>query len=96
MTIANVHEAKTQLSKLIDAALRGEEVIIAKAGKPAVRLVPLKPAPDEKPMTPGEKFMRAASAWKGKWNVTEEEWAESDRYVLEIFEESLNKDELDP
>jgi antitoxin (DNA-binding transcriptional repressor) of toxin-antitoxin stability system len=34
----NVHEAKTQLSKLIEAALRGEEVTIARAGKPAVRL----------------------------------------------------------
>lgn len=35
----NVHEAKTQLSKLIEAALRGEEVIIARDSKPAVRLV---------------------------------------------------------
>ena len=34
----NVHEAKSQLSKLIEAALRGEEVIIARDGKPAVRL----------------------------------------------------------
>ncbi len=36
-----VHAAKTQLSKLIDAALRGEEVVIAKGTKPVVRLVPL-------------------------------------------------------
>lgn len=35
----NVHEAKTQLSKLIEAALKGEEVVIARDGKPAVRLV---------------------------------------------------------
>lgn len=41
----NVHEAKTQLSKLIEAALRGEEVIIARDGKPAVRMEPL---PQEK------------------------------------------------
>ena len=34
-----VHTAKSQLSKLIDAALTGEEVIIAKGSKPAVRLV---------------------------------------------------------
>ena len=93
MTIANVHEAKTQLSKLIDAALRGEEVIIAKAGKPAVRLVPVERAPDEKPMTPGEKFMRGVSVLKGKWpQMSEEDWAESDRYILEIFDESLNKE----
>jgi antitoxin (DNA-binding transcriptional repressor) of toxin-antitoxin stability system len=34
----NVHEAKTQLSKLIEAALRGEDVIIARNGKPVVRM----------------------------------------------------------
>ena len=35
----NVHTAKTQLSRLIDAALAGEEVIIAKGSRPVVRLV---------------------------------------------------------
>ena len=42
MTTVNVHEAKTQLSRLIEAAEAGEEVIIARAGKPVVRLMPLK------------------------------------------------------
>ena len=37
----NVHEAKSQLSKLIEATLRGEEVIIARGDKPVVRLVPV-------------------------------------------------------
>jgi prevent-host-death family protein len=37
----NMHEAKSKLSQLVEAALNGEEVIIAKAGKPAVRLVPV-------------------------------------------------------
>jgi prevent-host-death family protein len=37
----SVHAAKSQLSKLIDAALRGEEVIIAKGSRPVVRLMPL-------------------------------------------------------
>ncbi len=41
MTLVTVHAAKTQLSRLIDAALRGEEVIIAKGSKPVVRLVPI-------------------------------------------------------
>ena len=42
----NIHEAKTQLSRLIEQALRGEEVIIAKAGHPVVRLIPIqKPKP---------------------------------------------------
>jgi prevent-host-death family protein len=38
----NIHEAKTNFSKLIDAAMLGEEVIIAKAGKPVVKLTALK------------------------------------------------------
>ncbi|MEO8096455.1 MAG: type II toxin-antitoxin system prevent-host-death family antitoxin [Acidobacteriota bacterium] len=37
----NIHEAKTQLSKLIERALAGEEVTIAKAGKPLVKLIPI-------------------------------------------------------
>ncbi|MGL5011948.1 MAG: type II toxin-antitoxin system Phd/YefM family antitoxin [Paracoccaceae bacterium] len=37
----NIHEAKTQLSKLIEAAQRGEDVIIARAGKPVVKMVAL-------------------------------------------------------
>lgn len=36
-----VHTAKSQLSKLIEAALRGEEVVIARGSKPVVRLVPV-------------------------------------------------------
>lgn len=37
----NMHEAKTHLSRLVERAVEGEEVIIAKAGKPLVRLVPV-------------------------------------------------------
>ena len=40
MTIVNIHHAKTHLSKLIEAVLNGEEVVIAKAGEPKVKLVP--------------------------------------------------------
>ena len=43
MLQVNIHEAKTQLSKLIDRACRGEEVVIAKAGKPIVRLTAVEP-----------------------------------------------------
>jgi prevent-host-death family protein len=43
MPTVNVHAAKSQLSRLLDAAVSGEEVIIAKAGKPMVRLVPIEP-----------------------------------------------------
>ena len=41
----NVHEAKTQFSRLLEQAHAGQEIILAKAGKPYARLVPL--APDE-------------------------------------------------
>ena len=37
----NVHEAKTHLSRLLDRVRAGDEIIIAKAGKPVARLVPL-------------------------------------------------------
>jgi prevent-host-death family protein len=41
--IVNIHAAKTNLSKLIQAAEAGEEVIVARNGKPAVRLTPVGP-----------------------------------------------------
>ena len=41
--LVNMHEAKSQLSKLIAAAEAGDDVVIARKGKPAVRLVPVKP-----------------------------------------------------
>jgi prevent-host-death family protein len=41
MIQVNIHTAKTQLSKLIEAALAGEEVVIAKGSQPVVRLVPI-------------------------------------------------------
>jgi len=37
----NMHEAKSQLSRLVEQALAGEDIIIAKAGKPMVKLVPV-------------------------------------------------------
>jgi prevent-host-death family protein len=41
MATVNLHAAKTRLSRLVDQAVAGEDVVIAKAGKPMVRLVPL-------------------------------------------------------
>jgi prevent-host-death family protein len=45
----NVHEAKTHLSRLLDDVEAGEEVILARSGKPCARLVPLD-APGERPL----------------------------------------------
>jgi prevent-host-death family protein len=41
----NVHDAKTHLSKLLERVAQGEEVVIAKAGKPVARLVAIRPNP---------------------------------------------------
>jgi len=51
MTIVNMHEAKSQLSSLVEKALAGEEVIIGKAGKPLVKLIPI--IKNESPRVPG-------------------------------------------
>ncbi|MEM8723321.1 MAG: type II toxin-antitoxin system prevent-host-death family antitoxin [Cyanobacteria bacterium P01_G01_bin.39] len=56
MKISNIHQAKSQLSKLIESALAGEEIVIAKAGKPLVRLIPYQE--DKQPRNPG--------GWEGK------------------------------
>ena len=47
MVTVNIHEAKTQLSKLVDQAVKGEAFVIAKAGKPLVKVAAL-----EAPATP--------------------------------------------
>jgi len=48
MSQVNIHEAKTHLSRLVKEAAKGKEIIIAIAGKPAARLVPLEAAPTKK------------------------------------------------
>lgn len=44
----NIHEAKTHLSRLVEQAAAGNEIVIAKAGRPMARLVPLEAAPKPK------------------------------------------------
>jgi prevent-host-death family protein len=44
----NIHEAKTHLSRLLDRVSQGEEVVIAKAGKPVARLVPINERPERR------------------------------------------------
>ena len=41
MAVFNIHESKTHFSRLIERVLNGEEIIIAKAGKPVARIVPI-------------------------------------------------------
>jgi prevent-host-death family protein len=62
MTITNIHEAKSQLSRLIEQALAGEEVIISKAGKPLVKLIPYEQ--NTQPRRPG--------SWRGQVTIAED------------------------
>jgi prevent-host-death family protein len=50
VTTVNVHHAKTHLSRLLERVVAGEEVVIARAGRPVARLVPIHP---EEPRRPG-------------------------------------------
>ncbi len=56
MKITNIHEAKTHLSRLVQRAADGEEIIIGKAGKAMAKLVPYRPC--DEPRIPGQ--------WRGK------------------------------
>lgn len=44
MAKVNIHDAKTNLSRLIEKVVKGDEVVISKAGAPVAKLVPIKPA----------------------------------------------------
>lgn len=48
MQAVNIHEAKTQLSRLVDRAAAGEAIVIARAGKPVARLVALAARPERR------------------------------------------------
>lgn len=59
--VVNFYEAKTQLSRLMDQAHAGREIILAKGGKPYARLVPL--APSTGPRLPGRLAGRVDDAF---------------------------------
>lgn len=59
MSTVNIHEAKTHLSRLLERVAAGEEIVIAKAGKPLARLVPLEEAPRRRPL----------GIWEGKIRI---------------------------
>jgi prevent-host-death family protein len=44
MTTINIHAAKTHLSRLVEEAAQGKEIVIARAGRPIAKLVPVKPS----------------------------------------------------
>ncbi|PCE22870.1 antitoxin [Paraburkholderia acidicola] len=76
MRTVNIHEAKTQFSRLVDAAASGEEIIIAKAGIPAARLVPMAEV----------KVARRFGGLKGKVRIAEDFDAPLPDDVIAAFE----------
>lgn len=75
----NMHEAKSQLSKLVQAALDGEEVIIARNGAPVVRITKFIPA----------KIKRKPGAWEGKlWLADDWDSPETNRMINEKLQNS--------
>ena len=79
MRQVNIHEAKTHLSRLVDEASRGEEIVIARAGKPVARLVALAATPE--PRRPG--------LLKGKIRIADDFDAPLPEEVLASFESDL-------
>jgi prevent-host-death family protein len=77
MEMVNIHAAKTQLSRLVDAAAAGKEIVIARAGKPVARLVPLS-GPTAKPR-------RVLGAMAGRLHVPADFDAPLPKDVLDSF-----------
>lgn len=76
MLTINIHEAKTHLSRFIEKAAAGEEIIIAKAGKPIAKLVPLHSLPSP----------RILGMFKGQLNVPEDFDAALPKDVAMLFQ----------
>lgn len=63
MAQIGMHEAKTKLSQLVERAESGEDIVIARNGKPAVRLVPVAHA---------SSLVSIRGAWKGQVRIAED------------------------
>ena len=77
MRIINVHAAKTHLSRLLEDAAAGEEIVIAKAGKPIAKLVPVSPA------KPGKRRLGILG---GRINLPDDFDAPLPQEILDAFE----------
>ena len=73
--IVNIHHAKTHLSRLIERVETGEEVVIARAGRPVARLVPYRV----------RKSPRSPGLWRGRVRIAPD-FDATDDAVLDAFE----------
>jgi prevent-host-death family protein len=76
MRTVNIHAAKTHLSRLVEDAAAGEEIIIAKSGKPIARLCPLAAQPGK----------RQLGALEGKLRIPDDFDAPLPDWLLDAFE----------
>ena len=76
MNQINIHQAKTQLSRLLERVAGGEEIIIAKAGKPVARLIPYAP----------KSPLRRPGAMRGKIRIKKNFDAPLPKAILASFE----------
>lgn len=74
LQLTNIYQAKTNLSQLVNQALAGEDVVIAKAGKPVVKLVPY--VTEKKPRTFGK--------FKGQITIADD-FDEEDEEINKLF-----------
>jgi prevent-host-death family protein len=72
----SLYQAKTQLSRLVDRAAEGEEIVISKSGRPRARLVPLEDT----------RTLRVPGRGKGKWRVGKDFDAPLPDAVIRDFE----------
>ena len=73
--VVNMHQAKSSLSRLVQRALEGEEIVIARNGEPLVKLVPV----------PKERKPRVPGRYKGKvWMAPDFEFTDAE--IEELFE----------
>jgi prevent-host-death family protein len=70
-----MHEAKTTLSRLVEQAIRGDEIVVSKSGRPLVRLVPI-----ERP-----KKARRPGRWKGRISIARD-FDALPKEILDAFE----------
>ena len=75
MKLINIHEAKTQLSRIIERVLAGESIVIAKSGTPLVQLTPFK----------GKKLKRQPGTMKGRAAIDEKFFEPLDPEFLKHF-----------
>ena len=74
MKVVNIHEAKTHLSRLVDLVAEGEDVTIARAGKPVAKLVAYRAA-----------VQRRSGVWRGQVRISPD-FDETDASIVDLFE----------